>query len=81
MALRRGWVSDQMGHKDIRVTLKHYARSRSGFLDRASRTRTGDLLGVIWALSSRKCSLVGRFLAPQDDSPNSFPNSLQPVLQ
>jgi hypothetical protein len=43
--------------------------------------RTGDLLGAISALSGPKYGLVRRLLMPQEDSPNSFPNSLQSVLQ
>ena len=37
------WVSEQMGHKDIRVTLKHYARfTRGSAVDERNRRLLND---------------------------------------
>src|SRR5438034_7609128 len=47
----------------------------------ASRTRTGDLLGAISALSWPEFGLTSGFSSLRDSSPNTFPNILQPVLQ
>src|SRR4029453_10816177 len=47
----------------------------------ASRTRTGDLLGAISALSAPGFSLTSGFPSLGVGSPNTFPNTLQPVLQ
>jgi hypothetical protein len=56
------------------------ARSTSGRRsDGASRTRTGDRLGTISALSWPKFGLTSRF--PTGQVPNTFRNSLQPVLK
>jgi hypothetical protein len=45
----------------------------------ASRTRTGDLLGAISALSWPEFGLTSGFLSAWAGSPNTFPNSLQLV--
>ncbi len=47
----------------------------------ASRTRTGDLLGAISALSGPEFGLTSGFPSLRVSSPNTFPNTLQPVLQ
>jgi hypothetical protein len=47
----------------------------------ASRTRTGDLLGAISALSGPEFGLISGFPSLRVSSPNTFPNTLQPVLQ
>ena len=49
--------------------------------DGASRTRTGDLLGAISALFWPEFSLASGFPSLPVSSPNTFPNTLQPVLQ
>ena len=55
---------------------------RAGFRsDGASRTRTGDLLGAISALSLPEFGLTSALPSLRVSSPNSFPNTLQPVLQ
>jgi hypothetical protein len=53
----------------------------SGDFDGASRTRTDDLLGAIPALSSPEFGLSRCFSGLRAGSPNTFPNSLQLVLQ
>ena len=47
----------------------------------ASRTRTGDLLGAISALSGPGFGLVERLQHLCRVSPNTFPNTLRRVLQ
>jgi len=47
----------------------------------ASRTRTGDLLGAISALSGPAFGLSSGFPSLRVGSPNTFPNTLQPILQ
>jgi hypothetical protein len=47
----------------------------------ASRARTGDLLGAISALSWQEFGLTSGLLRLLVNSPNTFPNTLQPVLQ
>jgi hypothetical protein len=47
----------------------------------ASRTRTGDLLGAISALSWPEFRFTTCFPSRRASSPNTFINSLQPVLQ
>jgi hypothetical protein len=47
----------------------------------ASRTRTGDLLGAISALSGPEFGLTSGFPTLRVGSPNTFPNTLQPDLQ
>jgi hypothetical protein len=49
--------------------------------DRASRTRTGDLLGAISALAEAGFGFVESFPATRHRSPNTFPNISAPVLQ
>jgi hypothetical protein len=51
------------------------------FCHGASRTRTGDLLGAISALGWPEFGLTSGFSRLRVSSPNTFPNSLQPVLQ
>jgi hypothetical protein len=46
----------------------------------ASRTRTGDLLGAISALFWAEFGLTSGFPSLRVSSPNTFPNTLQPVL-
>jgi hypothetical protein len=48
--------------------------------DGASRTRTDDLLGAISAPSGSELGLISGFPSLRVGSPNTFPNSLQPVL-
>jgi hypothetical protein len=47
----------------------------------ASRTRTGDLLGAIYALFWPDFGLTSGFPSVRVGFPNTFPNSLRPVLQ
>jgi hypothetical protein len=61
----------------------HQAKGKApvsrAFLDGASRTRTGDLLGAISALSWPEFGLTSGFPSLGGRSPNTFPNILQPV--
>jgi hypothetical protein len=47
----------------------------------ASGTRTRALLGAISALSGPEFGLTSGFPSLRVSSPNTFPNTLQPVLQ
>jgi hypothetical protein len=60
----------------IKVKTPHLRRFHG-----ASRTRAGDLLGAISALAWPEFGLTSCFPSPQASYPNTFPSTLQPVLQ